>query len=447
MITKAYQVVGIQPDISEAKFTQVLKDADSPAAGNGPGMYQAIIKRNISPAFALALFQHESNFGKLGVCHDYQTFSMGNTRSSRIGVDIFVSVSGKGQYVKYDDWETGARDLAVRLMDPDFIYARTGLKTIAQILPVFAPVADSNRPDKYIEAVVSAINSWIGSNEVARMTTKPNIVWKGSPNHYTGRDDESVVAICDHIMQGTMESTNGWFNNQASEVSSTFGVAKDGRIWQWVKLEDAAWANGKVESVDQSVGWLVQAVKNGVNPNNLTVSIEHEGNTGDVMPESQYQATLALHKWLISLYPAIKVDRQHIIGHYQIMSRTKANCPGKGFPWSRLLNDLANEGVDKVSTEQGPKPAVNSSMLINGHVLAHGMLDYWNKVAVPGIQHPLGLPLSEEQDYTAPDGTKLIIQVFERGVLGYDSSIADPAYRVQGLIIGPEWVKTHLSAA
>jgi hypothetical protein len=81
----------------------------------------------------------------------------------------------------------------------------------------------------------------------------------------------------------------------------------------------------------------------------------------------------------------------------------------------------------------------------NGFQLGHGMLEYWNKFDLPGVPHPLGLPLSNEKDWTSPDGKKFVVQVFERAVLGYDGSISDPAYRVQGLIIGPEWAKTHLA--
>jgi hypothetical protein len=99
--------------------------------------------------------------------------------------------------------------------------------------------------------------------------------------------------------------------------------------------------------------------------------------------------------------------------------------------------------LDKATDKVMVEPLLN----LNGHVIAHGMLDYWNKVNVPGVQHPLGLPLSEEMDWTDPAGKKFVIQIFERGVLGYDGSIADPAYRVQGLIIGPEWAKSHLKAA
>lgn len=193
---------------------------------------------------------------------------------------------------------------------------------------------------------VGGSNTPFGSSATATATAVASavdisrITWKGSPNHWVGRDNNTVVAIVDHIMQGTMESTNGWFKNRRSDVSSHFGVAKDGRIWQWVRVPDAAWGNGIPENPDLSLDWLAEGLKKKVNPNNLTVSIEHEGNTGDTFTEEQFQSSLWLHKYLISTYRIVP-DRKHIIGHYQISAKSRANCPGKGFPWQRLMNELS----------------------------------------------------------------------------------------------------------
>ena len=161
---------------------------------------------------------------------------------------------------------------------------------------------------------------------------KPNIVWIGSPN-FSSPKGYKIIAIVNHIMSGTLVGTDSWFTNPSSQVSSHFGVGKNGEIHQYVKLENPAWANGVVNEPS----WpLLMA---GVNPNYYTVSIEHEGESGDVMPEAQYQATLALHRWLIETL-GIPVTRDNIIGHYPIDSVNRANCPGSGFPWNRLFKDL-----------------------------------------------------------------------------------------------------------
>ena len=78
-------------------------------------------------------------------------------------------------------------------------------------------------------------------------------------------------------MSGTLIGTDSWFANPASKVSSHFGVGKNGEIHQYVKLENTAWANGVVKNPN----WPL--LQNGVNPNYYTVSIEHEGKSGEVM--------------------------------------------------------------------------------------------------------------------------------------------------------------------
>ena len=168
--------------------------------------------------------------------------------------------------------------------------------------------------------------------------TKPDITWVPSPNH-SALKGYKFIAIVDHIMSGTLAGTDSWFQNPASKVSSHFGVGKNGEIHQYVDTDYPAWANGTANNPNWSL------LKSGVNPNYYTISIEHEGESGDVMPEAQYQATLSLHRWLIKEI-GIEVSTDTIIGHYRIDSVNKANCPGSGFPWDRLFKDL--KGVEDV---------------------------------------------------------------------------------------------------
>jgi hypothetical protein len=187
---------------------------------------------------------------------------------------------------------------------------------------------------------------------------KPNIVWRGCPNYWHGRVDDqnrpwSVIAIVDHIMVGTQESTDGWFKNPKSQASSTYGVAKDGRIWQWVNVDDTHWGNGILQQPDMSVGWIAECANKTINPNYRTISIEHEGWPGDVFPEAQYQATLALHRWLLATFN-IPADRQHVNGHYQLMKIDKATCPGVSFPWARLMGDLTVANPNPNNYSIGP---------------------------------------------------------------------------------------------
>jgi len=184
-----------------------------------------------------------------------------------------------------------------------------------------------------------------------------SIVWKGSTNFWSGRQGNTAVAIVDHIMEGSIESAHSWFKTRRNDASSHFGIARDGRIWQWVKVEDTAWANGIVENPDASLDWLTEGVKKKINPNILTISIEHEGHSGEPIPDTQYQASLWLHRYLCKNYN-IRTDRQHIIGHYQITARSRANCPGPSFPWNQLISDLNKPIINE--QPQTSQPAVPS---------------------------------------------------------------------------------------
>lgn len=178
-------------------------------------------------------------------------------------------------------------------------------------------------------------------------------------NFWPGRAGHKPVAICNHIMQGTMESTLGWFRNPASEASAHYGVARDGRVWMFVDPANAAWANGIVQNPDLSIKWLAQAISDRINPNNLTISIEHEGNTGEPFPETQYQATLALHKLLIRQFNIVP-DSQHIIRHSQIDSVKRPFCPGLTFPMDRLLKEL--NSMPQKSTYDFTDPVTKTSV-------------------------------------------------------------------------------------
>lgn len=159
----------------------------------------------------------------------------------------------------------------------------------------------------------------------------PNIEWQRSPNYHKGRNGKKTIAIVNHITAGAFPGCLSWMQNQKSEASAHYLVTKMGRIINLVKDEDTAWHCGIVKKPK----WKLY---DGTNPNCYTIGIEHES-FGEGLTEEQYQATLWLHRQLISKW-GIPVDRNHIIGHYMIDSINRPNCPGKNFPWDRLINDL-----------------------------------------------------------------------------------------------------------
>ena len=220
----------------------------------------------------------------------------------------------------------------------------------------FYPLPMRNQVPESLNADQLATAQTVQGQVKKTVEAPSNIEWRGSPNFSEGRRGQRVMAICDHIMDGTMASSDSWFKQttfENSRVSAHFGVGRSGLIYQWVNTNSTAWANGwgvpPPKLYDSSLNWLQPVISGTINLNALTVSIEHEGQSGQSLTEPQYQSSFALHKYVVSKFN-IMLDRQHIIGHYQINSDTRAGCPGNGFPWDRLLNDL--KGFFEINSDQ-----------------------------------------------------------------------------------------------
>lgn len=147
-----------------------------------------------------------------------------------------------------------------------------------------------------------------------------NIIKKPTPNFWRGRDGHKPEAIVIHIMDGLLSGTDSWFASPSSEVSSHYGIGQNGEIHQYVEEADSAWQAGRV----QNPSWSL--LKPNINPNRYTIGIEHEGNAGIAWSAAMRQASAALIADICARW-SIPIDREHIIGHYQIDSVRRPNCP------------------------------------------------------------------------------------------------------------------------
>lgn len=141
-------------------------------------------------------------------------------------------------------------------------------------------------------------------------------------------------------MDGTLAGSDSWFANPASQVSAHYGVGLDGTTHQYVRVEDAAWANGVLEPGNTWPG------PRGVNPNNLTVSIETEdmGNASQPVTDAQYRAVLAIGQQMVAAYPSI----EWLCGHDAISPQSRPNCPGIRWTQSRFANLAVALGLEPV---------------------------------------------------------------------------------------------------
>lgn len=140
-----------------------------------------------------------------------------------------------------------------------------------------------------------------------------------SPNFNKGRSGHNPELIVIHVMAGSLAGTDSWFSNPASQVSTHYGIGLNGEVHQYVLEEDVAWGNGRVSNPTYSL------YKPNINPNLYTISIEHEGQDLSKGTPAMIEASAKLVKDIATRWN-IPIDREHIIGHYQIYS-LKPNCP------------------------------------------------------------------------------------------------------------------------
>lgn len=171
-----------------------------------------------------------------------------------------------------------------------------------------------------------------------------------SPNFAMGRKGYKPDMIVIHIMAGTLKSTDTWFSMIESQVSSHYGVGLNGEIHQYVHEEDTAWANGLVPGWNTGPTSKFVLSRPGVNPNLYSISIEHEGQDLSKNPKEQLEASANLIKDICTRYN-IPIDRNHIIGHYEIKP-AKPNCPATDKSILDTLILMAKDPMVKIDVRQ-----------------------------------------------------------------------------------------------
>lgn len=147
-----------------------------------------------------------------------------------------------------------------------------------------------------------------------------NIIQKFSPN-WSERDGFKPELIVLHISAGSLTSMDSWFSTPGSQASAHYGVAIDGlKVCQYVDESKMAWANGRVNNPTFSL------FKPYINPNKYTISIENEGQDLAKAPETQFITLIALIKEIAARWN-IPLDREHVIGHFQVDAVNRPYCP------------------------------------------------------------------------------------------------------------------------
>jgi hypothetical protein len=186
----------------------------------------------------------------------------------------------------------------------------------------------------------------------------PRASWRETSNFWPGHAGRRAVVL--HIMQGTFERSITYMRDNGT--SSHFAVSRLGTVAQLVSVNNSAWGNGL--SWKPGVGWecphdhIVSPswtlIDKAHNPNTQTISIEHEGMSGEPMSAMQSQATVSLLQWLGKQFPSLLPYRvgSTLIGHRHIDPTDKARCPGTGIDLLSLATKAnAAFGAPVVSNE------------------------------------------------------------------------------------------------
>lgn len=171
------------------------------------------------------------------------------------------------------------------------------------------------------------------------------IIQKKSPNFWVGRKGYRPEAIVIHIMDGTLVGTDSWFANHTSQVSAHYGIGKNGEVHQYVQETDTAWHAGRVEAP------VWKLIRPGVNPNLYTIGIEHEGKPNDQWTEEMKRVSANLIREICQRWQ-IPIDRNHIVGHFEIFSK-KPNCPASNKAIIDELVALAGQTAPNLTIEDG----------------------------------------------------------------------------------------------
>ena len=167
--------------------------------------------------------------------------------------------------------------------------------------------------------------------------------YAASSRPYSGAE-RRFVAICYHTPEEPWddnEVTPRWFADPRANASTNYYVDSDGDLYQMVRDQDFAWAQGvrRKDLVLPRPSWWQDEF---VSYNACMLSIEIEGYAHEIgetfVPGSrQFETVAAWSTFLCEKY-GIPVDRRYHVGHSEL-TRQKSD-PGRDFPWSALLERI-----------------------------------------------------------------------------------------------------------
>ena len=189
------------------------------------------------------------------------------------------------------------------------------------------------------------------------------------------RPARSIHLIVIHVTQGPFLGTVSWLRDPRAHASANFVVDRNGRVQELVPLHDIAWHAGN---------WAV---------NRQSIGIENVGYTDDPagFTNAEYRSAARLAA-VVARRALLPIDRQHIIGHYQVPDPNdptqgggidKHTDPGRYWRWGYFMNLVERFAYpQKWWREHHVGLNIQSSTVYGGQVVA-GRVPWRTKVGGP----------------------------------------------------------------
>ena len=189
------------------------------------------------------------------------------------------------------------------------------------------------------------------------------------------RPARSIHLIVIHVTQGPFLGTVSWLRDPRAHASANFVVDRNGRVQELVPLHDIAWHAGN---------WAV---------NRQSIGIENVGYTDDPtgFTNAEYRSAARLAA-VVARRALMPIDRQHIIGHYQVPDPNdptqgggidKHTDPGRYWRWGYFMNLVERFAYpQKWWREHHVGLNIQSSTVYGGQVVA-GRVPWRTKVGGP----------------------------------------------------------------
>jgi hypothetical protein len=358
MMLTDYRVKGVGADMTEAAFLAVLRGAGSSVGdGEARAVYSYCLARQVSPAWLLAVFRHESGMGKAGTATE--THSWGNTREPSFGVPSLGTVPGRsGVFTRYANWADGGVSTVARICDHK-PYA--GKETVRAITPVWAPPTDLNDTEGYIAAVLADIERWAQPQEQPGMALadRVDILPPGKNRPQTKLRGFTAVVIheTDNEDPGAnAKSHRRWLERDRPDASFTFCVDADESL-QILPDDEVCWAIGDgadEPTIDDSFTTL-----------SIEICVNDRARFASACRRAAKVAAAVLAKK--GAAPSITAVRQH--GSYWSTRNPKVHkgCPKHlqagdwGVSWAGFVK-MVDEEFERISHAQ-PQPAPTGAVI------------------------------------------------------------------------------------